>query len=326
MKYCIGIDIGGTSVKLGIMRADGALLRKWEIPTRHGENGAWMFSDIAAALRQALREEGLAAADIAGAGVGIPGPVMPNGYVDVCVNLGIHSCYPARELSERLNGMRVRVANDANVAALGEMWQGAGKGQHSICMVTLGTGVGGGIVNEAQIIAGTHGAGGEIGHMHVLDGEPEACNCGGHGCLEQYASATGIVRVAKRKLKASSAPSSLRAFHGTFSAKAVCDAAKAGDALALEALRFSMDQLGLILSHVSLCTDPKLFVIGGGVSKAGSFLIDLIEQSLRKHTHLFCEKAPMVVQAALGNDAGIYGAARMMLEAEAASGDGAERA
>lgn len=316
MRYCIGIDIGGTSVKLGIMNEEGALLRKWEIPTRHGENGALMFADIAATLKQALLEEQISPEKLAGAGMGIPGPVMPDGFVEVCVNLGIHSCYPARELSRRLSGMRVRVANDANVAALGEMWQGAGKGQRSICMVTLGTGVGGGIVEEARILSGTHGAGGEIGHMHVLDGEPEACNCGAHGCLEQYASATGIVRVAKRKLQASAEPSVLRDAGDQLSAKDVCDAAKAGDKLALEALRFSMEQLGLILSHVSLCTDPKLFVIGGGVSKAGRFLIEMIEESLRRHTYLFQEPEPMVVQAALGNDAGIYGAARMMLEQE----------
>ena len=317
MKYCIGVDIGGTSVKIGIMQADGTLVKKWEIATRHGENGSLMFSDIAASVKKEIAETGIAEQDIAGAGMGIPGPVMPNGYVDVCVNLGIHHCYPAEELSQRLGGMKVRVANDANVAALGEMWQGAGKGHHSICMVTLGTGVGGGIVNEEQIIAGVHGAGGEIGHMHVEDEEKEACNCGAHGCLEQYASATGIVRVAKRALEATSVPSVLRdqlQEKGGFSAKSVCDAAKAGDELALAALSFSMEKLGLILSHVALCTDPKLFVIGGGVSRAGEFLRDLIESSLRAHTFMYHEENRMVALAELGNDAGIYGAARMMLE------------
>lgn len=314
MKYCIGVDIGGTSVKLGIFDTEGKLLEKWEIPTRKGENGALLFSDIAASLNRVMSNRKIEKEDVLGIGMGIPGPVMPDGYVDCCVNLDMHELYPAKELAAKLSGMRVHVANDANVAALGEMWQGAGKGTDSICMVTLGTGVGGGIVNGGKIIAGVHGAGGEIGHMHVQDGEAEACNCGGHGCLEQYASATGIVRVAKRKLAAAEADSAMRTFGERLSAKNVCDCAKAGDALALECLRFSMEKLGGVLGHVALCTDPELFVIGGGVSKAGEFLIDMIEGTLYEQTKIIKRSKKCVVLAKLGNEAGIYGAARMMLE------------
>lgn len=315
MKYCIGIDVGGTTVKLGIFEAEGRLLKKWEIKTVLGADQRQFLRDIAETLRKTLAELHIAKEDVLGAGMGVPGPVIANGYTEVIVNLGqIRDCYPAKELSELLSGMKVKLANDANIAALGEMWQGAGKGHSSICMVTLGTGVGGGLVNEGRIVYGVHGAAGEIGHMHVQDGEPEACNCGGHGCLEQYASATGIARVARRKLSEDLQESSMRQFGERLSAKNVCDCAKEGDALALESLRFSMQKLALILSHIALGTDPKLFVIGGGVSRAGTFLTEMIESYLKEYVCLFQEHDRRVVPAELGNDAGIYGAAKLALE------------
>ena len=221
MKYCIGIDVGGTTVKMGIFEAEGRLIRKWEIPTRKGEGGKQFIGDAAESIRKALSELQISMEDVLGAGMGVPGPVVANGYVDVCVNLGLHKCYPGDDLSKALGGVKVCLGNDANVAALGEMWQGAGKGHNSICMVTLGTGVGGGLVNEGRMISGVHGLAGEIGHMHVQDEEPEVCNCGGHGCLEQYASATGIVRVAKRNLARTRRASAMRDFGEALSAKDV---------------------------------------------------------------------------------------------------------
>lgn len=313
MKYCVGVDVGGTSVKLGIFETEGRLLEKWEIRTRRGADGHQFIADTAESIREHLAVLGISQEDVMGVGMGVPGPVVANGYVDVCVNLGIRKCYPARELSELLSGMKVTLANDANIAALGETWQGAGKGHHSICMVTLGTGVGGGLVNEGRIVSGVHGAGGEIGHMFVQEGEPETCNCGGHGCLEQYASATGIVRVAKRALAATDASSALRRFGETLSAKQVCDCAKEGDAIALSSLRASMQKLALILSHIALATDPKLFVIGGGVSKAGTFLTEMIEEFMRGMTPLIGAEKGRVVLAQLGNDAGIYGGAKLAI-------------
>ena len=314
MKYCVGVDVGGTTVKIGLFEAEGRLLEKWEIKTRKGEGGRQFIADTAASIEEHLKKNNIAKEDVIGAGMGVPGPVVANGYVEVCVNLGLHKCYPAKELSDALGGMKVELGNDANIAALGELWQGAGKGHHSICMVTLGTGVGGGLVNEGKMIFGVHGAGGEIGHMHVVDGEPEACNCGGHGCLEQYASATGIARVARRRLAETVRPSAMRVFGEHLSAKDVCDCAKAGDEVALESIRFSMQKLALILSHMALGTDPKLFVIGGGVSKAGTFLTDMIQTYLRDLTPLIRDDSQSVVLAELGNDAGIYGAAKLALE------------
>ena len=313
MKYYAGIDIGGTTVKIGMLDETGRLLSKWEIPTRKGENGQLFIKDIAGEIKgyvesnETIRQSGLN-----GVGIGIPGPVLPDGYVEICVNLAVRELYPARLLSELLGGVPARVANDANVAALGEMWQGAGKGHDSICMVTLGTGVGGGIVNEGRIVSGMHGAGGEIGHLRVEENESERCNCGGYGCLEQYTSATGIVRVAKRNLEASNEPSRMRDI-ADLSAKDVCDLAKEGDALALRSLSYSMDRLAYVLSHIALIMDPQVFVIGGGVSKAGSLLTDMIREAMGSYQSIVDVSRYDIVLAKLGNDAGIYGAARLML-------------
>ena len=277
-KKCIGIDIGGTTVKLGIFKTDGSLLEKWEVPTRKEEGGRYILPDVASAILAKLQEMEIAKEDVAGAGMGVPGPVMPDGYVEVCVNLGWKDMNPQQELERLLGGIPVRSGNDANVAALGEMWQGGGKGYSDIVMVTLGTGVGGGVIIDEKIIAGKHGLGGEIGHIHVRDGEKEHCNCGGVGCLEQVASATGIAREARRTMAALDGPSDMRTFGEAITAKDVLDCAKAGDAMANMVMETVGRYLGIALAQVALTVDPEAFVIGGGVSKAGQFLIDVIER------------------------------------------------
>ena len=312
-KKCIGIDVGGTTVKLGIFETDGTLLDKWEVPTRKEDGGKHILEDVAASIRHTLQENEIDMDDVVGAGMGVPGPVMPDGYVEVCVNLGWHDRNPQRELSALLDGLPVKSGNDANVAALGEMWQGGGKGYTDIVMVTLGTGVGGGVIIDEKIIAGKHGLGGEIGHIHVRDDETEHCNCGGVGCVEQIASATGIAREARRKMAASEAPSTMRSFGDAITAKDVLDEAKAGDAMALEVVETVGHYLGLLLAQVALTVDPEMFVIGGGVSKAGQFLIDVIEKYYEHFTPISSNKAKIGL-AKLGNNAGIYGAARLVLD------------
>ncbi|MCI6887362.1 MAG: ROK family glucokinase [Lachnospiraceae bacterium] len=312
-RKCIGIDVGGTTVKLGIFETDGTLLDKWEVPTRKEDGGKHILEDVAASIRHTLQENEIDMDDVVGAGMGVPGPVMPDGYVEVCVNLGWHDRNPQRELSALLDGLPVKSGNDANVAALGEMWQGGGKGYTDIVMVTLGTGVGGGVIIDEKMIAGKHGLGGEIGHIHVRDDETEHCNCGGVGCVEQIASATGIAREARRKMAASEAPSTMRSFGDAITAKDVLDEAKAGDAMALEVVETVGHYLGLLLAQVALTVDPEMFVIGGGVSKAGQFLIDVIEKYYEHFTPISSNKAKIGL-AKLGNDAGIYGAARLVLD------------
>lgn len=313
-KYCIGIDVGGTTVKMGIFGQDGTLLRKWEIPTRTEHNGSNILTDVAVSIRRTLGEMNIPFSEIGGAGMGVPGPVARGGFVPRCVNLGWGAGHPARDLSLMLDGLPVLCANDANIAALGEMWQGGGKGYDDIVMITLGTGLGGGVVVDQKIVAGRHGLAGELGHIHVRDDETESCNCGGRGCLEQIASATGIVREAKRFLASSDRDSLLRGIgKDGLTAKDVLDAAKAGDELAEEVVERVCDYLGRALAQTALTVDPEIFVIGGGVSKAGQFLLDRIQKYYEKYETL-SEDRPLIGLAKLGNDAGIYGAARMVLD------------
>ena len=311
---CIGIDIGGTSVKIGLFESTGELIDKWEVVTRSEDGGINILPDVAASIRSKVQEMGLdLKRDIAGAGMGIPGPVLSDGYVEVCVNLGWHNANPQEELSKLLDGIPVKSGNDANVAALGEMWQGGGMGCRDLVMVTLGTGVGGGVIIDQRIITGKHGLGGEIGHIHVRDEEKEHCNCGGQGCLEQVASATGIAREARRAMAASDKPSALRQFGDEVTAKDVLDAAKAGDEMAAEVAETAARYLGLVFAQVALTVDPECFVVGGGVSKAGTYLTDLIDKYYKYYSPISDNKG-IISLAKLGNDAGIYGAARLILD------------
>ena len=312
-KKCIGIDVGGTTVKVGMFELDGTLVKKWEVPTRKEENGKYILPDVAASIRKVLNEQNISLNEVAGAGLGIPGPVLPNGFVEVCVNLGWREMNPQEILSGLLDGMTVKTGNDANVAALGEMWQGGGKGYHDIVMVTLGTGVGGGVIIDEKIIPGRHRLGGEIGHMRIREGEKEQCNCKGYGCVEQIASATGIAREARRMMKQSGEDSAMRKFGDRISAKNVLDCAKAGDKLAMEVMETVSYYLGWALAIVSMTVDPEVFVIGGGVSKAGTFLTDMIRKYYEEYTPISENKAGIEL-ATLGNDAGIYGAARLILD------------
>ena len=311
-KKCIGIDVGGTTVKIGIFETDGTLVYKWEVPSRKEENGAYILPDVAASIRKKLNERGIPMDAVIGAGMGFPGPVQPDGYVEVCVNLGWRDLNPQKILSELLDGMPVRSGNDANVAALGEMWQGGGKGFSNIVMVTLGTGVGGGIIVDGKVVAGFNGAGGEIGHITVNHDEIEACNCGQYGCLEQYTSATGIVRVAKRKLAKTNDETTLRNF-ADLTAKDVFDEAKAGDAVALGLVDEVCGILGATLSNIACVVDPEVVVIGGGVSKAGNILIESIQKHFVETSFHACRNTKFVI-AGLGNDAGMYGCVQMLLD------------
>lgn len=312
MQYCVGLDVGGTTVKCGLFSVSGELLEKWEVPSRKEEDGKYILPDVAESLKQKMAEKGIEKESVKGIGLCVPGPVEKEGFVHVCVNLGWKNRYPAREMQELMGGIPCEVGNDANVAALGEMWQGGGKGYKNLCMVTLGTGVGGGLILDGRIVAGSHGAGAEIGHIHVRDGEKEACNCGGHGCLEQVASATGIVREAKRNLQASDVESGMRAFGEELTAKDVLDQAKAGDSLAVKTMETALGYLGLVMAQISMTADPEVYVIGGGVSRAGQYLIDVTKRYYEELTPLLNEKAEIKL-ATLGNDAGIYGCARLVL-------------
>lgn len=309
-KYCFGVDLGGTTVKIGLFDPQGAVLDKWEIPTVKEDGGSRILPDIARAILTKLEEKGIAKEEVIGVGIGVPGPVDDDGVIHKAVNLGWGVMNINEALGELLQ-MPVRAANDANVAALGEMWCGGGKGCSNMVLATLGTGVGGGIIVNGRILTGVSGAGGEIGHIHIRDGEPDACGCGNHGCLEQYASATGVVRLAERKLTSVSEDSVLRS--GRLSAKAVFDAVKAGDKVACEIAEEFGEYLGKGLAAIAAVVNPEVFVLGGGVSKAGTVLCDYVSKYYDRYVFHGCKDVAFKL-ATLGNDAGIYGAAKLVLD------------
>lgn len=308
-KTVFGVDLGGTTVKLGYFDMDGNVLDKWEIPTRKEDSGSLILPDIAKTILDKMAEKGLTKEEVAGVGIGVPGPVNDEGVIFMAANLGWGIMNINEELSA-LTGLPVKAGNDANVAALGEMWKGGGQGHKNLVAVTLGTGVGGGIIVNGQLLAGATGAGGEIGHIHVEDAETEVCGCGNKGCLEQYASATGVVRLANRALQASDRDSVLRT--GEVSAKTVFDAVKAGDALAIEIAEKFGEYLGKGLAAIAGVVNPEIFVIGGGVSKAGPVLLDYIKKYYTPYVFHGSRNA-LFALATLGNDAGIYGAAKLIL-------------
>jgi len=329
MKYSFGIDIGGTTVKTGLFTGEGGEAGFMAMPARTGKNGAFIYDDAAASVKKMMTEYEIPESDVSGVGLAVPGPVYRDGRIGLANNLDVYGGYPAKEVSERLGGMKTVAVNDANAAGLGELWMGAGKGVGSLCLVTLGTGVGSAILVDGRVVVGKHGAGGEIGHICVEPEEKEPCNCGSFGCCEFYASATGIVRVAKRMLVSGDPmipvgcgsaanvkiqDSRLAGFGDRLTAKDVCDLAKEGDALALRSLRFSMDRLARALAAVTLTTDPEIFIIGGGVAAAGTILTDMIYERLCGYLPIIRERDHKVVISSLGNKAGMYGAAKLVLE------------
>lgn len=305
-----GIDVGGTTVKLGAFAPTGALLEKWEIPTDRRDNGSHILPDIAASLREKCRQRDLSLSHSAGIGIGVPGPVTEDGTVLKCINLG-WDVFSVTEALQALTGLPVFAGNDATVAALGETCALKEPAKNSV-LVTLGTGVGGGVVLNGSILYGSVGAAGEIGHIHVCDEEEESCSCGNSGCLEQYASASGFVRLARRFLKESCEPGLLSEYpEASLTAKDLFDCAKKGDPLANRVVDLGCDYLGRALAMIACVVNPDLFILGGGVSKAGSILIERTEPVFRRHTFHACRNACFTL-ASLGNDAGIYGAARLV--------------
>ena len=304
-EYAFGIDLGGTTAKVGLFTTSGALLEKWEVPTDTSNAGEHILENLADAIHAKMAEKEITSEQVEGVGIGVPGPVLDSRVVPIiCANLGgWGERNVSAQLSGLLDGMKVLVGNDANVAALGEIWMGTAKGCRSAVMVTLGTGVGGGVIVNGKVIDGTHGAGGEIGHITVDRHETAACGCGKHGCLEQYSSATGVVRCMKKLLDENpDTPCTLR---GTeFAAKDVFDAAREVDEMT--------DTLGMALANVANTVDPEMFMIGGGVSRAGEVLFAPLREHFKVYAFKSCRETP-IVPAILGNDAGIYGSVRLIV-------------
>lgn len=310
MKYCFGVDIGGTFIKLGLFTAEGELLDKWEIKTRREDNSGHILPDIAEALADKMQEKGISKEEVAGVGFGTPGPVTEDGVAVCPANLDWVNKPVAKELSE-LTGLPCRGGNDVNVAGLGEMWRGGARGYKNVVVVPIGTGVGAAIIVNGKVITGSKGAAGEVGHIHVDNEIKEPCGCGAVGCVEQFSSATGLVRMAKKLLAETDRKTVLRDAD-EISAKTVVDAAKAGDAAADEIFDKFCDYLGYSLAATAAVIDPEIFIIGGGVSRAGQVLIDRVQAYFKKYVWPGCRDIKFAL-AELGNDAGIYGAASMVI-------------
>ena len=312
-EYAFGIDLGGTTAKIGLFTTSGALLEKWEVPTDTSNAGEHILENLAAAVLGKMKEQSIDPEQVEGVGIGVPGPVQNASVVPiVCANLGgWGEQNVSARLSGLLDGLKVLVGNDANVAALGEIWMGTAQGCRSAVMVTLGTGVGGGVIVNGKVIDGAHGAGGEIGHITVNPHETAVCGCGKRGCLEQYSSATGVVRCMKKLLDEN--PEVECVLRGTdFVAKDVFDAARNGDALASREVEDMSNTLGMALASIASTTDPEMFLVGGGVARAGDVLFDPLVKHFKEYAFRSCRETP-IKAASLGNDAGIYGAVRLIV-------------
>lgn len=311
MKYGFGVDLGGTTVKIAFFTEDGTLVDKWEIPTVTADGGKQILPDIAASVQKYLDEKKLAREQVIGIGIGVPGPVDDDGNVNRCGNLGWGVFNIHNALGE-LTGLPVKAGNDANMAALGESWKGGGIGCDNMLLATFGTGVGGGIIIDGRPINGVHGAAGEIGHLTVNRYEKEMCTCGKYGCVEQYCSATGVVRLAKMHLALSDRDSVLRGIE-PLTCKDVFDAGNQSDALALEILEQVYDYMGQFLASVCCVTDPEVVVLGGGVSRAGQPLLEGAKRYFDRYI-FHASNSIRFALAALGNDAGAYGAFKLILD------------
>ena len=296
-EVCFGIDVGGTTVKLGLVSREGDLLDKREFPTFRDVDAT--FDDIAGHMRQVM--ESFPDCICVGAGVGVPGPVVNQSLVTLCVNLGWENLNVAQELSSRA-GVPVKAANDANLAALGEAWQGTGKGCRNLVLFTVGTGVGGGVICDGRIVAGATGAGGEVGHMTVPFHPDWECCCGRKGCLEVTSSATGIIRAARQFSPFKEMDK--------IGAKDVYDAAAAGDENAQAVVKEAATALGYAAASVSCVVNPEIILLGGGVSAAGSALLGPVEAAFKANVLEACSDVRFAL-AQLGNNAGIYGGAAL---------------
>lgn len=311
MQYGFGVDIGGTTVKLAYFDQEGNMLDKWEIPTVTTDEGSHILPDVAVSVKKYIQDKCIDPDTIIGIGVGVPGPVSYEGMVNRCVNLGWGVFNISEELSA-LTGLPVKAGNDATVAALGECWIGSGRDYRNMLFVTLGTGVGSGIITDGHVIHGAHGAGGEIGHMIINYEETEINSCGKKGVVEQYCSATGVVRLAKKYLAANQFPSILRE-KADFSCKDVFDAGNTNDPVALEILEQVYCYMGKFLANVANVVNPEIIVLGGGVSRAGQPLLDGAQRYFIQYVFHGAEDVQFRL-ATLGNDAGAYGAFKLVLD------------
>jgi len=304
-KIAVGVDVGGTAVKIGLFNYSGELITKDEIKTRHAN----VLNDTSEKIEKMLSENGINKADVTGIGIGIPGPVV-GGKVKHSVNLHWDNEVDVSDIMGKYTGIKTIVLNDANAAGLGEAWMGSGKDKQSMVLVTIGTGIGGAIVVNGEVLVGFNGSGGEIGHITVEKDSDRICNCGRKGCLENYASATGIVKTVQELVEKNNRSTVLNKHD--MSAKNIFAAAKKGDSIAIEAIDIFGRYLGKALANIAVTVDPEIIVLAGGVVKAGTIVSDIVEKYFQECAFKSI-KDTRIVLAKLENDAGMYGAAKAVI-------------
>ncbi|WP_421365203.1 ROK family glucokinase [Streptococcus suis] len=317
-KKIIGIDLGGTSVKLAILTTEGEIQEKWSIKTNILEDGSHIVPDIIDSIKHRFETHGLTKDDFLGVGMGSPGVVDSEaGTVIGAYNLNWKTLQLVKEQFESALGLPFFIDNDANVAALGEQWVGAGNNNPNVVFMTLGTGVGGGVIAAGNLIRGVKGAGGELGHITVDFDDPFACTCGKKGCLETVASATGIVNLSRRYADQYAGDAKLKQMIDDgqdVTAKDVFDLAKEGDDLALIVYRHFSEYLGIACANIAAVLNPAYIVLGGGVSAAGEFLLDGVRKVFAENSFPQIKESTQIVLATRGNDAGVLGAASLVLK------------
>ena len=312
-KYVIGADIGGTTVKLGLFEEDGTLLEKWEIPTVIEGDGTAVLRDIAAEIQKCREKHNIPADGILGVGAGIPGPVTADGVVHRCVNLG-WGVFDVRTALEETVGLPVVVVNDANAAAMGEAWKGGGRGSENVVFITLGTGVGGAVISDGRMVAGANGAAGEFGHMTINPAETETCACGRRGCVQQYVSASGIARLARKYLAEHEGESALRSVE-KLTTKDVFDAAKEGDVLAKKIFDYTGRILGEKLADFIEFSAPEAIVLFGGLARAKEYIYEPTLKAMNENVlPLWRDKVDLLFSQLKESDAAILGASALAWE------------
>lgn len=316
-KKLIGVDLGGTTTKFAILTVEGDIQQRWSIDTNVLDEGAHIIPDIIESINHHMKLYDMTADQFAGIGMGSPGTVDRKlGTVIGAYNLNWKTLQQAKKEIEAGTGIEFAIDNDANVAALGERWKGAGENDDNVAFVTLGTGVGGGIISDGHLLHGTAGSAGEIGHITV-DPKGYLCTCGKHGCLETVASATGVVRVARDMAEEYAGTSQLKQIlddGNEISSKITFDLAKQGDPLAKMVVDKVAKYLGIALGNVGNTLNPAFIVIGGGVSAAGTFLLDQVQAYFDEYTFPQVRETTKLKLAELGNVAGVIGAASLALE------------
>ena len=317
-KKIIGIDLGGTSVKLAILTTAGEIQEKWSIKTNILDEGSHIVPDIIESIKHRFETHGLTKDDFLGIGMGSPGVIDPEaGTVIGAYNLNWKTLQLVKQQFEAELGLPFFIDNDANVAALGEQWVGAGENNPDVVFMTLGTGVGGGVIAAGNLVRGVKGAGGELGHITVDFEAPFACTCGKKGCLETVASATGIVNLTRRYAEEYAGDAKLKQMIDDgqeVTAKDVFDLAKEGDDLALIVYRHFSDYLGVACANIAAVLNPAYIVLGGGVSAAGEFLLEGVRKVFAENSFPQIKESTQLVLATLGNDAGVLGAASLVLK------------